>query len=69
LLRAWLKDLKGPLGYKNQAFDLLTLLTMGREAWPRIQGKTAVTSAELDEAETLADQLLTAVGERMASAR
>ena len=32
--------------------------------WPRIQGKTAVTAADLDEAETLADQLLTAVGER-----
>jgi hypothetical protein len=59
-----LKDLKGPLGYKNQGFDLLTLVTMGREAWTRIQGKTAVTSAELDEAEVLADQLLTAVGER-----
>jgi hypothetical protein len=59
-----LKNLKGTLGYKNQAFDLLTLVTMGREAWPRIQGKTAVTSAELDEAETLSDQLLTAVGER-----
>jgi hypothetical protein len=59
-----LKDLKGTNGYKNQAFDVLTLVAMGREAWPRIQGKTAVTAADLDEAETLADQLLTAVGER-----
>jgi hypothetical protein len=59
-----LKNLKGPLGYKNQAFDLLTLVAMGREAWPRIQGKTAITAADLAEAELLADQLLTAVGER-----
>jgi hypothetical protein len=59
-----LKELKGPIGYKNQGFDLLTLVAMMREAWQRIQGKTAVSSAELDQAETLADQLLTAVGER-----
>jgi hypothetical protein len=67
--RGWMdaqriKDLKGPIGYKNQAFDLLTLVAMGREAWPQIQGKTAITLADLDEAESLADQLLTAVGER-----
>lgn len=59
-----LQELKGTTGYKNQAFDLLTLVAMMREAWPRIQGKTAVTAPELDEAESLADQLLTAVGER-----
>jgi hypothetical protein len=59
-----IKDLKGPAGHKNQAFDVLTLVAMGREAWPQIQGKTAITSKDLDEAEMLADQLLTAVGER-----
>jgi hypothetical protein len=59
-----LQELKGTAGYKNQAFDLLTLVAMMREGWPRIQGKTAVTASELDEAESLADQLLTAVGER-----
>lgn len=59
-----LSALKGPLGYKNQGFDLLVLVAMMREGWARIQGKSAVSAAELDEAETLADQLLTAVGER-----
>lgn len=59
-----LKELKGPQGYKNQGFDLLTLVALMRENWSVIQNKTAVTASELDEAETLADQLLTAVGER-----
>lgn len=67
--RGWMdgeriRNLKGPIGYKNQAFDVLTLVAMGRDAWPRIEGKTAITAVELDEAEMLADQLLTAVGER-----
>lgn len=59
-----LAELKGTTGFKNQAFDLLTLVAMMREVWPRIQGKTAVTAPELDDAESLADQLLIAVGER-----
>jgi hypothetical protein len=59
-----LKELKGPVGYKNQAFDLLTLVALMRDRWRRIKGKSAVSLAELDEAESIADRLLTAVGER-----
>jgi hypothetical protein len=59
-----LKELRGPVGYKNQAFDLLTLVALMRGRWRFIKGKCAVSEAELDEAESVADQLLTAVGER-----
>jgi len=59
-----LKELKGPNGYRNLAFDLLTLAAMLRENWERIAGKTAADLAELDQAETLADRLITALGER-----
>jgi hypothetical protein len=51
-------------GYRNTAFDLLTLVNVLREHWSRISGKTAVTAAELEKAEVLADRLLTAAGER-----
>lgn len=59
-----LKDLKGPVGYRNLAFDLLSLSAALREDWSRIQGKTALELTELDEAETLADRMLTTLGER-----
>jgi hypothetical protein len=57
-----LKTLKGPHGYRNLAFDLFTLASLLRDNWDRIAGKTAVQTEELDQAETLADRLLTAVG-------
>lgn len=59
-----LKELKGPVGYRNLAFDLFTLATLMREQWAKISAKTAVQLSELDQAETLADRLLTAIGER-----
>jgi hypothetical protein len=59
-----LSALKGPNGYKNQGFDLLTLLDIVRENRALIQGKTAITDEELAECEVLLDQLLTAVGEK-----
>jgi hypothetical protein len=57
-------EVPNTMGYKNQAFGTLMLAALARAAWPRLQGKTAITLEELDEAEILADQLLTAVGER-----
>ena len=59
-----LRDLKGSTGFRNQAFDLLTLAALLREMWPTIAGKTALDLTELDKAEMLADRLLTAVGLR-----
>lgn len=59
-----LNELKGNVGYKNQAFDLVLLAALARGAWAKLDGRTYITLEELDEAEVLADQLLTAVGER-----
>lgn len=59
-----LRELKGAKGYRNLAFDLFALAAMMRAVWTNISGKTALHLDELDEAETLADRILTAVGER-----
>jgi hypothetical protein len=59
-----LDELKGPNGYRNLAFDLDSLATLLREAWDEIAGKTPITLSELDQAEALADRMLTAVGIR-----
>jgi hypothetical protein len=59
-----LAELKGGTGYRSVAFDLFALVTMLREKWSAISGKTALAPAELDTAEQLADRLITAVGQR-----
>jgi len=59
-----LKGLKGVKGYRRLAFDLFTLAALMREAWPSIAGKTAIQLKELDQAETLADRILSGVGRR-----
>ena len=59
-----LKELKGANGYRNLAVDLFTLAAMVRDVWPTLGGKTTLQLTELDQAETLADKLLTAVGQR-----
>jgi hypothetical protein len=59
-----LKELKGPHGFRNLAFDLFALAAMMRDNWAAISGKTAIELTELDQAETLADRILTTVGQR-----
>src|SRR4051794_22462972 len=59
-----LKELKGPIGFKNLSFDLFNLADMLRSNWSAISGKSALQLAELDQAEVLADRLITAVGLR-----
>lgn len=61
---AVLDDLKGTNGYKNLAFDLFALANIFRNNWAKISDRTSVETSELDQAEMLADQLITAVGER-----
>jgi hypothetical protein len=61
---ARLAEFKGAVGYKNVAFDLLGLTALLRQAWAQIDGKTALTAAELDDADLLGEQLLNAVGTR-----
>lgn len=57
-----LGDLKGAVGYRNVASDLLTLGNMIRADWSRVAAKSGVTEAELDRAEVVGDQLLNDIG-------
>jgi len=59
-----LKELKGPVGFRNLTFDLIALSALLRNSWSAIQGKTALTLAEIDQVQVLADRLATAVGVR-----
>lgn len=57
-------DFKANIGYKNLAFDLMALSGLLRQSWDKIAGKTAISSADLDQADLLCDQLVNAVGTR-----
>lgn len=57
-----LKGLRGTRGFANLAFDVMTACTVARENWPVLEGRSAITTAELDRAEELADRLAAAVG-------
>jgi hypothetical protein len=57
-------EFKANIGYKNLAFDLLALSGLLRQSWSSIAGKTAITTADLDQADLLCDQLMDAVGTR-----
>lgn len=59
-----LADLKGGTGYLAIAYDLGALICMIRERWTEISGKSAIQSSELDEAESLCEQVARAYGER-----
>lgn len=59
-----LKQLKGIKGYRNLSFDLLALARLFRDTWATVASKTAVQLDELSRAESLADRILTAVGNR-----
>jgi hypothetical protein len=59
-----LKELRGANGYKNTAFDLFALSNVYKKHWNRVESMTAIKLSELDQAENLADQWVTAVGER-----
>ena len=61
---ASLDHLKGPNGYRNVSSDILALSTLLRTNWAAIEAKTGVTQAELDRAETVADQLNESFGIR-----
>ena len=52
-----LKDLKGPNGFRNQAFDLLALSALLRANWTAIAGKIPLQVTDLDRAEKLANRL------------
>jgi hypothetical protein len=61
---AKLATLKGAVGFRNVASDLLTLTNMIRGNWDTVSGKTGVTEVELDRAEVVGDQLINDIGVR-----
>jgi hypothetical protein len=61
---AKLYDLKGTNGYRNTATDVMTLANLVRNNWDKVAGKTSLTEADLDYAETLGERIISAVGFR-----
>ncbi len=59
-----LGTLKGPVGYRNVASDLLILTNMIRGNWKAVSTRTGVTEGELDRAEIICDQLINDIGVR-----
>jgi hypothetical protein len=59
-----LKELNGPVGYRNVAFDLIALAALIRESWDNIVGKTAIDLKEIDNADDLGSQMVNEVGLR-----
>jgi hypothetical protein len=57
-------EFKANIGYKNLAFDLMALAGVLRGSWDKISSKTAITTDDLDQAELIGDQLVSAVGSR-----
>jgi hypothetical protein len=58
------KEIDGGTGHRKLGLDLVGIVSAFRSAWSRIDGRCGVTAAELDEAERVAERLITAVGER-----
>lgn len=50
--------IKNEVGFRNVGFDLMTLVSVFRDAAARIKGRTATLPADLDQAEAVANQLL-----------
>jgi hypothetical protein len=59
-----LKNLKGPIGYKNVQTDLQMLVNVFKASWANIQGKCAVTESELTRGGKLVACLMDGMGLR-----
>ncbi len=55
-------ELDRSLGHRGIAMDVGRLAMMVREAWPKVQGKTSLTLAQIIEFEALRDQIVSALG-------
>ncbi len=62
-----LGELKGPVGYRNIASDVLTLMNIIRNSWASVSARTAVTEEELDRAQWVGNQLFGDIGMRAQS--
>ena len=58
-----LAELVGGNGYRAMAFDVVQLVGAFRQGWASIAPLTPVTSIELDQAEALANAVVTTLGE------
>ncbi len=61
---ARLSSFKGLIGYKNVAFELIDWANLMHEVWPKIEGKTALTEAEIQHAKEIGEKLVVAAGLR-----
>lgn len=61
---ARIAGLRGVAAYQDQCFDVLQLVSMYREEWPSLTGRTPLTVADLDRAEGAAHRLATELGVR-----
>jgi hypothetical protein len=59
-----LRDLNGPVGYKNLAFDLQILAELFRSNMDHVAGKCATQPAEIQRADEIAERVLRTVGVR-----
>ncbi len=61
---ARLSAFKGLTGFKNVAFELIDWANLMHEVWPTIEGKTALTQAEIEHAKDVGEKLVVAAGLR-----
>jgi len=61
---ASLKQLKGPPGHKNVAFDVMLLCALLRKHWAVVENRTAISFQEVQELEALAQRLTVVAAER-----
>jgi hypothetical protein len=59
-----LRDLSGPVGYKNLAFDLQILAELFRSNMAKLAGKCATQASEVQRADEIAESVLRIVGLR-----
>jgi hypothetical protein len=64
IAREQLATFQGLVGYKNVGFDLIDWANVMRDHWNAIQGKTALTAAEVQKAKELGVRLVRAAGLR-----
>ncbi len=57
-------DFKANVGYKNVTYDLIGLASLLKQNWDRISSRTGIQASELDAAEALAGQLISALSAR-----
>jgi len=59
-----LAELENKTSHKSVAFDVMLRCTLFRNDWPKVQNRTAVVEADLQQAESLADRLANLVASR-----